>query len=47
MTHLRYSCSHPAARFTVVAALALGASQPRLFPLRDPLWKDTDLRSVT
>jgi hypothetical protein len=34
-----------------VAAIALGASacasQPRLFPLRDPLWKDTDLRSVT
>jgi hypothetical protein len=51
MTHLRHSTSLRAARFATVLALALGASacasQPRLFPLRDPLWKDTDLRSVT
>lgn len=51
MTQPRLSCSHATARFAVVAALALGASacaaQPRLFPLREPLWKDTDLRSVT
>ena len=51
MTHPRHPCSSATARFAVFAALALGASacasQPRLFPLRDPLWKDTDLRSVT
>lgn len=39
------------ARLVAVCALALGASacasQPRRFPLREPLWKDTDLRSVT
>jgi hypothetical protein len=38
-------------RLGAVAALALGAAacagQPRRFPLREPLWKDTDLRSVT
>ena len=45
MTHLRHSTSLRAARLATVLALALGASacasQPRLFPLRDPLWKDT------
>src|SRR4051812_12380643 len=51
MTHVEHPTSLRAARFATVLALALGASacasQPRLFPLRDPLWKDTDLRSVT
>lgn len=36
--------------FAAVAALALGASacasQPRRFPLRDPMWRDTDLASI-
>ncbi len=51
MTHPRHLSSLAAARLLAVAAITLGASacasQPRLFPLRDPLWKDTDLRSVT
>jgi hypothetical protein len=42
--------THPAARFAAFLALALGASacasQPRRFPLREPMWKDTDLASV-
>jgi len=50
MTHLRLSFAHSVARFAAVSALALGAaacaSQPRRFPLREPLWKDTDLLSV-
>jgi hypothetical protein len=39
------------ARIAALGALALGAAacagQPRRFPLRAPLWQDTDLRSVT
>jgi hypothetical protein len=51
MTHPRIPRTHVVARFAAVAALALGASacasQPRRFALSEPLWKDTDLRSVT
>jgi hypothetical protein len=50
MTTLRLSWTHSVAHLAAVSALALGASacaaQPRRFPLREPLWKDTDLLSV-
>ncbi|MEP7121539.1 MAG: hypothetical protein ABJE95_11535, partial [Byssovorax sp.] len=51
MNPTRPGTSRATAGLVATFALALGvsacASQPRLFPLRDPLWKDTDLRSVT
>jgi len=47
----RTESSYAAARFAATLLLALGApacaSQPRLFALREPLWKDTDLHSIT